>query len=675
MGIQSEKPIKNKEEDKLKRTRFAFNVAKKINNYKYSESITIGLMGSWGSGKSSVINMIEDEIDESKLIVVKFNPWYFSGRKQLISDFFGVLSNSIGINNNVKQLGKDLKLYSSALKPLTLIPQIGSMLNIIYKLTDKGGNAINEYYELQSQDISKIKERINYQIREYDKKILVIIDEIDRLENDDIKEIFQLVRALGDFDNMIYLLSFDKEKVCKVFSTGEDYLDKIINIPLYIPDVSMKNVNDYFINELGNIFNNKDKIDAKYWQGIYKCVFENNFENLREVNRFLNIIRFSYDDIVKDLNLVDYLMINFLRMFDVEIYKFIKENKNILVDVQNREKASNFQKNSNIKVKKKINLNELLKLVFYKPTTPQKRGIANKNYFDSYFEYSLSDDILPFYEIDKYINFNKKDDLELFLKDMTKENLVILFNNLDNISEKLKKDQIYFYEEILVEKILLLDKKVKNKFVQNSEQTIAFLSLKNMVMGLEKNDKNIDNLVEKLVFSKDYEVESFLQYLLELKEYFIDDNFKQKLIKKLNEYIYNLKYTHEIKRSFDILKKLGFNVGEYIKYIISDEERLVEYLQSLIVVVDVHYNDNRDEYGEVIGVEEHFENAIVLEDIINYINYDYVKQKVDSMSKTIKKENKELINEFYNSKTYEEVFWRDIERQKLEEKWVNDQNI
>lgn len=234
MGIQSEKPIKDKNEDKLKRNRFAINLAQNINNYNYEESITIGLMGSWGSGKSSIINMVKSDIDLSKIIVVEFNPWYFSGRKQLISDFFEMLSDSIGTNEGkVNKLGKDLKLYAAALKPLTLIPQIGPIISILSKISESGGDFFKEYYKSQNEDISKIKERINNQIIDYNKKILVIIDEIDRLENEDIKEIFQLVRALGDFDNMIYLLSFDKEKVSKVFSSGEDYLDKIINLYMF----------------------------------------------------------------------------------------------------------------------------------------------------------------------------------------------------------------------------------------------------------------------------------------------------------------------------------------------------------------------------------------------------------------------------------------------------------
>lgn len=356
MGMQSEKAIKDKKEDKLKRNRFATNLSKNIKEYNYDESITIGLMGPWGSGKSSIINMVKHELNESNLIVVEFNPWYFAGRKQLISDFFQVLSERIGsIDETVSKLGKDLKLYSAALKPLTLIPQIGSIISLLTKIGESGGDFFKEYSKSQNEDISKIKERINDQIREYGKKILIIIDEIDRLENEDIKEIFQLVRALGDFENMIYLLSFDKEKISKIFSSGEDYLDKIINVPLYVPELSMKKVNDYFINELGSIFSDVE-IDSEYWNKIYENVFKNKFENLREVNRFLNIIRFNCDDIIDDLNIIDYLMISFLKIFDEEIYKLIKNNKNILTKDSNYKEIDSFLKTVELKSKKNIDL-------------------------------------------------------------------------------------------------------------------------------------------------------------------------------------------------------------------------------------------------------------------------------------------------------------------------------
>ncbi|WP_017212377.1 KAP family P-loop NTPase fold protein [Clostridium beijerinckii] len=668
MGIQSEKPIKDRNEDKLKRNRFAINLAQNINNYNYEESITIGLMGSWGSGKSSIINMVKSDIDLSKIELVEFNPWYFSGRKQLISDFFEMLSDSIGTNEGkVNKLGKDLKLYAAALKPLTLIPQIGPIVSILSKISESGGDFLKEYSKSQNEDISKIKERINNQIIDYDKRILVIIDEIDRLENEDIKEIFQLVRALGDFDNMIYLLSFDKEKVIKVFSSGEDYLDKIINVPLYVPELSMKNINDYFIKELGNIFNNNVQIDSKYWGSIYIGVFENKFKNLREVNRFLNVVRFNSDDIMQDLNIVDYLMINFLKMFDEEVYKFIKENRYILVEASSKDKADDLIKIANIESKKDIDFKKLINTIFYDKTVPPIRGIRIKKYCDSYFEYSLADDVFTFNEINNYIKFTKKEELELFLRDMKKENLFNLFNNLNDISEKLNQEQICLFEEVLIEKVSLLERKNKNVFSSTSEQEIAFLCLKNMMIKLDRNYENVVYLSDNLVFRKEYELDSFLKYLLGLKEYFSNEEFKEKLLLKLTMYIYDFEYSQQIHNNFDTLKKIGFDVEQYIKNIISDEQNLILYLQSLIETVDVHYSEIRDDEGEVIDVEEYCEEAIVLEKIKNYIDYNFVKEKVESLSENIKNENKQLIREFYGARPYDEVYAHLIEQQQWEE--------
>lgn len=669
MGIQNEKPIKDKSKDRLKRNRFTANLATNINNYNHDESITIGLMGSWGSGKSSIINMLKDDIDLSKIEIVEFNPWYFSGRKQLISDFFQVLSDSIGTNDGVlNKLGKDLKLYSLALKPLTLIPQIGSIINILTKISESAGDYFYEYSKSQNEDISKIKERINDEIIKYDKKLLIIIDEIDRLENEDIKEIFQLVRALGDFDNMIYLLSFDKEKVVKVFSSGEDYLDKIINVPLYIPELSKKNINDYFIKELGNIFNDNIQIDSRYWDSIYKCVFENKFENLREVNRFLNIVRFNCDDMMKDLSVIDYLVIVFLKMFDEEIYKFIKENKDVLGDISSRSKFEDIIKRvkGEVDSKKNIDLKKLINIIFYNNVIHNKRGIRIKKHFDSYFEYSLADDVFTFNEINKYNKFTKKDELINYLREMPKQNIIYLFNNLNDISEKLNTEQIYFFEEVLIEKILLLDKKVDNVFNNISEQSSAFLNLKNMIIKLNNNCEKILDILDNLVFSKQYELESFLKYLLDLKNHFNNDEFNEKLLSKLTSYIYDLEYSKEIRKNFNVLNEIGFNIEMYIKYIISNDQNLILYLQSLVETVEVYCTEVRDGYGEVIGLKEDCEEKIVLERINEYIDYNYVKEKVDNLSKEYKEKNKDLISKFDKAEPYNKVYAHLIEQQQWE---------
>lgn len=418
----------------------------------------------------------------------------------------------------------------------------------------------------------------------------------------------------------------------------------------------MKNINDYFIKELGNIFNNNVQIDSKYWGSIYIGVFENKFKNLREVNRFLNVVRFNSDDIMQDLNIVDYLMINFLKMFDEEIYKFIKENRYILVEASSKNKADDLIKRANIESKKDIDFKKLINTIFYNNTVPPIRGIRIKKYCDSYFEYSLADDVFTFNEINNYIKLTKKEELEFFLRDMKKENLFNLFKNLNDISEKLNQQQICFFEEVLIEKIPLLEKKNKNIFSSISEQGMAFLCLKNMMIKLDRNYENVACLLNNLVFRKEYELDSFLKYLLELEEYFNNEEFKEKLLLKLTTYIDYFEYSQQIQNNFYALKKIGFDVEQYIKNIINDEQKLILYLKSLVETVNVHSYEIRDEDDEVIDVEDDCEEAIILESITNYIAYDEVKEKVDSLSENIKNENRQLLREFYGARPYDEVY-------------------
>ena len=103
IDIIREKPIDTKDEDKLNREKFANNLAEKINNYSDRSSLTVGLIGPWGCGKSSIINMMKEEIDKDKIQIVEFNPWYFSSRKKLIYDFFELLSEEIKLNECKRQ--------------------------------------------------------------------------------------------------------------------------------------------------------------------------------------------------------------------------------------------------------------------------------------------------------------------------------------------------------------------------------------------------------------------------------------------------------------------------------------------------------------------------------------------------------------------------------------------
>ena len=89
-------PISSLDEDKLNRRNFAESLANAIKSYKNPNCLTISLMGKWGSGKTSIINMVTNywnNESESENIIIHFDPWYFSNKDNLLFQFFDILSN------------------------------------------------------------------------------------------------------------------------------------------------------------------------------------------------------------------------------------------------------------------------------------------------------------------------------------------------------------------------------------------------------------------------------------------------------------------------------------------------------------------------------------------------------------------------------------------------------
>ena len=241
-------PIKKQEEDLLHRKNFAKRLGKSILDTQTKEGYCIGLYGPWGSGKSSVVNMILEEINSiteesnDKPIIMYFNPWNFSSSEQLLQQYFLMLANEFSTRKDkgLNLIGNEIKKYAGM---FDLFGDIGKLIGTGGKIF---GSYINQNNINNDNDISRQKELIIKRMKEQCQKVIIVIDDIDRLSNDEIKLIFQLVNAVAKFPNTIYLLAFDKEIVARALTEvqqydGEKYLEKIIQVPIEIPEVS----NDY----------------------------------------------------------------------------------------------------------------------------------------------------------------------------------------------------------------------------------------------------------------------------------------------------------------------------------------------------------------------------------------------------------------------------------------------
>ena len=345
MEYNSDKPIQTGEEDLLGRVSFSKQLAKAIYEYKGEDGLVVGLFGKWGTGKTSVINMAINEIDKfadkekDKPLLMKFSPWNYSDKDNLISLFFQSLKNKIDVpgNEDLKnKVGKALKDYSDAFDALALVPIVGSGLAAILKTFAKA-EGMNL---MQVDDLDKTRKILEEVLADANKKIIIIIDDIDRLTNSQIRDIFQLVKQVADFPNVIYLLAMDREVVRSALAEvhnidGDEYLEKIIQVSFELPELRKSKLNNIFFAKLTQVISSlphEVKWDTNYWNSIFRNCVEPYIHTLRDVNRVINTFQFRYGMLYQETNFEDMVGITTLEVLEPKLYKWICSNKDAVCE-------------------------------------------------------------------------------------------------------------------------------------------------------------------------------------------------------------------------------------------------------------------------------------------------------------------------------------------------------
>lgn len=335
--ISSDLPITKSSEDIFNRSTFANSLAQAIISYSDSSSFTIGLYGPWGSGKTSLLNMIVESVDaaNSDIIVLRFNPWLCSEPKQLITQFFKQLSSAIKLKKSSKDRAWELiDQYGDVLDAANSLPIVGQILTA-------GGKSLvkkaKKNVENRSTDLQAQKDQITNKMIEEELRILVLIDDIDRLSEEEIISVFQLVKSLADFPNMVYILAFDYSVVVKALSTvqhgdGKEYLEKIVQVPFEIPAPGMETVYDFLVAKLNSILTDvKDECFDQYlWADLFQYGLKKYIKSVRDVIRYTNVLAIKYQLLKEEVNPVDLLGITCLQVFEPFVYSKLPEYKDII---------------------------------------------------------------------------------------------------------------------------------------------------------------------------------------------------------------------------------------------------------------------------------------------------------------------------------------------------------
>ena len=353
--FKPDQPIRHSREDVLGRSSFARALGDAILRYQEKGSLVVGLFGAWGSGKTSIVNMALEHLDDpsrqlpkdEKPIIIKFNPWNYSDQNQLISQFFNQLSitfQKTDYGSDAKKAGEKFEAYAKLLfDPLMLIPQFTAVASVFSRVFKAVGGAARSWGEQKSNDLHSLKKELNELLVKLSCKIIIVIDDIDRLNKTEIRQIFQLIKSLGDFHNTIYLLAFDKNVVIdalKEVQTGNglEYLEKVIQAPFEIPLVSKKSVDRLLFNQLDEVIEDspEDKWDQAYWGNLYYGGLRYFFNNIRDVTRYINSLRFSFNLVKGEVDTSDFLAITAFQVFEPEVYYGIRDDKHLFSGIFGR---------------------------------------------------------------------------------------------------------------------------------------------------------------------------------------------------------------------------------------------------------------------------------------------------------------------------------------------------
>ncbi len=327
MTFDSDRPIETRKEDRLNRSYFAEIIARHIAGTPVKQGFTAAIVGQWGSGKTSLLNMVRESLEESgdDFLVLEFNPWLFATAEDLLPRFFSELSAQLGASKIkiAKQAAKAFAGLGQMLAPLSPVPGTGAVVSRVTSIVEEWAG---------SDSLLSQRNTLHDALAGSDSRIIVVVDDLDRLQRDETRELIRLIRLTSNLPNLIFLLAYDSERVAKSLDNdpaeGRNYLDKIVQLPFDVPKPRATALRDIVLNELDQLIQRHPHraLDRRAWEQIYFGVVEPLLDNLRDVKRYLNSIPVTLELVDEEVALADLLGIEALRVLRSSIFNELKAN-------------------------------------------------------------------------------------------------------------------------------------------------------------------------------------------------------------------------------------------------------------------------------------------------------------------------------------------------------------
>ena len=278
------------------------------------ESLAIGISGKWGSGKTSFLKTMMESMKDDYL-EISFNPWKCTDKVQIVSQFFTLMRKKI--HGHDKPLKNAIQMYRDIVLNADIHPSLTLLAKILPECKEE-------------ETLESLKNKIEKAISaEGAKPFAIFIDDLDRLEGDELFEVLRLIRVTANFRNMVFVVAYDREYICNVLNQSknieraEEYIQKIFHLEVSLPKFEEETLFDVFMEEFSRIYPLEEKYEVRFGSSILQLCnsaevsFTDFIPNFRRARRFANIFALNLKAILSHTE--DFIVRDF---FGIELIHF-----------------------------------------------------------------------------------------------------------------------------------------------------------------------------------------------------------------------------------------------------------------------------------------------------------------------------------------------------------------
>ncbi|HCJ4423274.1 TPA: hypothetical protein NR371_002227, partial [Listeria innocua] len=306
--------------DLLNRDIFTNQLYEIVSNLNSQNRFVISLEGAWGSGKTTILNNLSKKLEGRKDLIIldEFEPWLFTNQEMLLKNMLEELLENSGLGYSSIKIDKFIQQVSNA----TLTSSKYKFLNVLFSNNDSMG-------------IKNVKNDIEELLSSTGKRVVYIIDNLDRIESENVLLIFNLIMNVLDIKNIIFILSFDRNQITSIMNENgitNEYLKKIIQMNVSVPMFDKEVIADILHVSTKNII---EKFEAENlllnnWEDSL-LVIAKDVKDLRDLKIFLNSVFMPSLKKSDSLSFKDMLILEYIRITNIALYGIINKQKEYFI--------------------------------------------------------------------------------------------------------------------------------------------------------------------------------------------------------------------------------------------------------------------------------------------------------------------------------------------------------